>query len=254
MTRYLWVSYGGDARIWLAVALLAAGAGVAYTGIRLPLPVLATRPGKTAATITLVAWAAAVAVFVTCVILYARHEIIEYHLPLRKAAPPDRVAPFTFLAVAVTFVVILTRGSRDRKTALAAAAIGAVAAPFIFELPFDLIVMARVYPPLYPDPALYRVLFFAPLLLMDIATLLLLRLTPLVRLTRAAFFSFALMLAVFAVWALDGFAYPATAVPITLNVVSKLLAFVTLITLFFPQQSRPLPDALPSSKERAQPA
>jgi hypothetical protein len=255
MTHYgAWVSYGGDARIWLAAGLLAAGGAVAYAGIRLPLPTVAARPGKRAATVMLVVWAAAVVVFVTCLVLYARQEVIQYHIPLKKAAPSDRVAPFTFVAVVLTFFVILMRGSRDRGTALVGAVIGAVAAPFIFEFPFDLIVMARVYPPLYPDPALYRALFFAPLLLMDIATLLLLRLTQLARLTRATFFSFALMLGVFAIWALAGFAYPSTAVPITLNVVSKLLAFVTLFTLFFPQRPQTAADAIPRSNEQAQTA
>jgi hypothetical protein len=74
----------------------------------------------------------------------------------------------------------------------------------IFELPFDLIVMARTYPSIPPDPALYRALFFAPLFLIGITTLLLLGLSPMVRLTRATFISFALMLGVFAVWALSG--------------------------------------------------
>ena len=63
--------------------------------------------------------------------------------------------------------------------------------------------MARVYPPIPPDPALYRALFFVPLFLVEIATLLLLRLSPMVRLTRATFFSFGLTLTGFAVWALQ---------------------------------------------------
>ena len=59
-----------------------------------------------------------------------------------------------------------------------------------------------------------------------------------VRLTRPTFFAFALMLAGFAVWALDGFEYPATPVPYALNVVSKLLAFATILTLFLPVRAR----------------
>ena len=106
------------------------------------------------------------------------------------------------------FIIILTRSSPGVGTRLASAAIGAMAAPMIFEFPFDLIVMARTYPPIPPDPALYRALFFVPLFLIEITTLLLLRLSPMVRLTRATFFSFALMLGVFAVWALSGFGYP----------------------------------------------
>ena len=55
-----------------------------------------------------------------------------------------------------------------------------------------------------------------------------------VRLTRATLFAFAPMLAVFAVWALAGFDYPATPLPYALNVVSKLLTFATILTLFLP--------------------
>ena len=74
-----------------------------------------------------------------------------------------------------------------------------------------------------------------PLLLVEITTLLLLRLSPIVRLTRATFFSFALMLDVWAVWALTGFGYPSA--PYAFNVVSKLLAFATVLTLFFSRQA-----------------
>ena len=56
-----------------------------------------------------------------------------------------------------------------------------------------------------------------------------------VRLSRATFFSLALMLAVFAIWALPGFGYPSTPVPYALNAISKLLAFVTILTLFLPR-------------------
>jgi hypothetical protein len=38
-----WVSYAGDARIWLAAGLLAVAGGAALAGIRLPLPVRASR-------------------------------------------------------------------------------------------------------------------------------------------------------------------------------------------------------------------
>lgn len=180
-------------------------------GIRLPLPIRLARPGKTATTVLLSVWGAAVVAFLICLIIYAHGEITQYHLHAGQAAPPDHVAPFTFTAVVVVFFVILLRKSGTAESALPGAFIGAIAAPFIFEFPFDVIISARLYPPLHPDPALYRVLFFA----------------------------FALMLAVFAVWALKGFAYPGTAVPLTLNVVSKALAFVTLLTLFFP---RPRPE------------
>jgi hypothetical protein len=91
-----------------------------------------------------------------------------------------------------------------------------------------------------------------PLFLIEITTLLLLRLSPMVRLTGATFFSFALMLGVFAVWALSGFGYPSAPLPTALNMASKVLAFVTVLTLFVPQ--RPAPEASPRADgdDRAQ--
>jgi hypothetical protein len=233
-----WVSYGGGARIWLAVVLLAASGGLACAGIWLPLPARAARPSRTAVIATLVAWVASIVAWLACIVIYVRQFLHAYHVAIAKAAPPDHVAPVTFVAVLAVFVIILTRSSSEGgRTRLASAAIGAIAAPLIFELPFDLIVMARTYPPIPPDPALYRALFFVPLLLIEITTLLLLRLSPMVQLTSATFFFLALMLGVFAVWALTGFGYPSAVVPTTLNIVSKLLAFAVLLSLFFPQRS-----------------
>lgn len=53
--------------------------------------------------------------------------------------------------------------------------------------------------------------------------------------------SFAAMLTVFAVWGLAGFGYPSEPLPYTLNVVSKILAFVTAVSLFLANPSAPAP-------------
>jgi len=246
MTQYgTWVSYAGDARIWLAAGLLAVAGGVALAGIRLPLPVRPTRPGPVCRVAMIVVWVASIVAFLVCVTIYIKQYIHVYGVTAAAAAPKDPITPVTLTAVVVVFVVIMiiSRGSPNLGMRLASGAIGAMAAPMIFELPFDLIVMARTYPPIPPDPALYRALFFAPLFLIEITTLLLLRLSPMVRLTRATFFSFALMLGVFAIWALSGFGYPSTPLHITLNIASKILAFVTALTLFLPQ--RPAPEQAP---------
>ena len=58
---------------------------------------------------------------------------------------------------------------------------------------------------------------------------------PIVKLSRPAFFCLALILLVFAFWALAGFGYPSVPIPIATNVVSKILAFVTALSLFFPE-------------------
>lgn len=83
---------------------------------------------------------------------------------------------------------------------------------------------------------LYRAYFLAPLILTEITSLSLLALSAMVRLSKGTFVSLALMLAVFAIWGMSGFGYPSSPLPITLNVISKILAFGTTLTLFLPQR------------------
>jgi hypothetical protein len=233
---YLWVSYSGTARIDLAIVLVAASAGAVYAGTRLRGPVRPPKPGQAALPIMVLAWLLSVTAFLVCAHRYVS-ALRQHHLV--HGLPTDPITPVTGACVAAIFVAILivTR-SHDWPTRLASAAAGAIAAPMFFEFPFDLIIMARTYPAIPPDPAMYRVLFFAPLFLVELTTVSFLRLAPAVRLTRATFFSFALMLAVFAVWALSGFAYPATSGPFAFNVLSKILAFATALTLFLPPRSQ----------------
>jgi hypothetical protein len=235
MTQYgTWVSYGGDARIWLATGLLAVAGGVTLAGIRLPLPVRATRPGPAGRAAMIVAWAASIVAFLVGLTIYVRQYIHAYGLTVVKATPKDSIAPVTFTAVVVTFFVIffVSRGSLGFGARLVSGAVGAIAAPMIFELPFDLIVMARTYPSIPPDPALYRAVFFVPLFLIEVTTLLLLRLSPM---------------------ALSGFGYPSAPLPTVLNMVSKILAFVTALTLFLPRRPAPQQAPQPDSNEQAQP-
>ena len=236
MTQYgTWVSYGGAARVGLALVLLAAAGGLAYAGTRLPLPARAARPSRAAAIFMVLTWVLAIATLLICVIVYAQ---LARHGHIAKVPPANPITPVTFIGAAAVFAVILISSTHRPWTRLASAAVGAMAAPMIFELPFDLIVMARTFPPIPPDPALYRALFFLPLFLVEVTTLSLLTLSPMVRLSRATFISFALMLIVFAAWGLSGFAYPSAPVPIALNVLSKLLAFGVTLSLFLPQQAR----------------
>lgn len=227
-----WLPYAGTARVVLALVLLAVAAGVAYAAIRLPLPARPARPTAAARTVRVVAWLFSIVVLAVCVAIVVTHAVHE-HL-LHTAPPADPITPVTFIGVGVIAIAIcIANSSYSLRTLMTSAAIGAMAAPMIFEFPFDLIVMARTHP-IPPDPALYRVLFFAPLLLVEVTTLALLPLAPMVRLSRTACFCFALMLAVFAVWALAGFGYPSAPVPFALNVVSKILALAAGLSLFLP--------------------
>jgi len=272
MTHYgTWVSYSGAARIWLAVVLLGAAALSAAAATRFPVrprpeaaaaagpaaadspaapdgptapdsPAAPARPGRRRRRplliALLVAWALAIVSFGAGAGLYIRQEVREH---IAKAPPADPIFPVTLLGVAAIFLVVLIgrqQGPAGRQhqpgVLVCGAVIGALAAPMVFELPFDLIVMARTYPPVPPDPAGYRALFFVPLLAIEIITLALLAMSPLARLSRLPLLGLALMLALFAVWALTGFGYPLSPVPITLNVLSKLAAFAAVLGLFLP--------------------
>lgn len=231
---YTWLSYAGPARIVLAVVLVAAAAVIVWAGTRLRRAVLPPKPSPPVKVIIVVGLTIAVVAFLVCVSVYAdglrRHNLLRI-LPEN----PSPITPVTAGCAVALFVAIcyLTR-SQEPPVRLASGLVGVMAAPMIFEFPFDLIVMTRVYPPVPPDPSLYRVLFFAPLFLTEFLALSLLSLVPTVRLTKSTFLCFALMLLVFAAWALSGFGFPATPGSYAFNVVSKVIAFVTALTLFIP--------------------
>jgi ABC-2 type transport system ATP-binding protein len=231
-----WVGYSGDAKIELAVGLLAVAGGAAYAGIRLRRPIQAARPPTSVVVLMFSLWAAALIAFLVGLSVYVKQFLHDY--PDIKSGVHNPITPVTLLAAAAIFGIVMTRTGWRYQTRLGSAVVAAMAAPMIFELPFDLIVMARTYPALPPDPALYRAVFFTPLLLVELTTLWLLTLSPMVRVRRATFFCFALMIGVFAIWALFGFGYPQSALPITMNVVSKILAFITALTLFLPDRLR----------------
>jgi len=220
---------GTDA-VFLAVTLLAIGVLLTYLGTRLIGAVGIKRPGKTVSVFMILIWALSLATFLIAVTTYG---LQLYQLHMVEALPTNPISPITALSGIATLVIIsyVTR-SHGLKIALGSAFVGTAAGPMIFELPFDLIVMARTYPPVPPAPTLFRLLFFLPLFLVEISTLSLLTLSPLTNLSKYTMFSLAGMFFVFAVWALSGFSYPSDLLAITLNGISKVLSFATAITLF----------------------
>jgi ABC-2 type transport system ATP-binding protein len=231
-----WVSYGGDAKIELAAGLLAVAGCAAYAGIRLRRPVRAVRPPTSVVVLMFSLWVVALIAFLVGLAVYVQQFVHDY--PHIRSGVHNPITPVTLLAAAAIFGIIMTRTGWRYQTRLGSAVLGAMAAPMIFELPFDLIVMARTYPALPPNPAFYRAVFFTPLIMVELTTLWLLTLSPMVRVRRSTFFCFALMIGVFGIWALSGFGYPQSALPITMNVVSKILAFITALTLFLPDRLR----------------
>jgi hypothetical protein len=240
-----WVSYGGTARVMLAVGLLAVAAGVAYAAVRLRLPFRPAKPGAAARTVIITTWLVTIAVLLVGLVIAVEHVL---HAHMLHTLPVNPITPVTFSGVCLTFVIVLIAGSSyGARTAVASAAIAAMAAPMIFEFPFDLIVMARTYPSIPPDPALVRLEFFAPLCAVEVTTIALLSLSPMMRVSRASLLCLALMLGIFAVWALSGFGYPSAPVPITLNMASKILTFATTLSLFLPQRAAVRPDGTTSA-------
>jgi hypothetical protein len=230
-----WFSYGGASRVVLAVVLVGVAAGAAGVGLRLRVPVRLPEPGRTARIVMLTTWGTAIVAFLVCFSLYV-HQLIQQHLI--DSRPRQPIFPITAGCMIALFLGIMYMGrSLSQEARLSSAFIGAIAAPMIFEFPFDLIVMTRTYPPVPPNPALYRVLFLAPLFLVEFSTLALLSLFR-VRLSRAAFFAFALMLLIFAVWAIFGFGYPSAPLPFAFNAGSKVVAFVVALCLFLAQQGQ----------------
>jgi len=223
-----WVSYSSGEAVLLAIVLIVVAGGFAYAGKRLRFPLEIERPGRTVAGFMIAIWVLAIYSVIVATAVYGLH--------VKQAYPgfvARKVRVGTFIDAPVTFFIILYLTRRwGWKVALASAVIGTAAAPMFFELPFDLIVMARTNPSIPGYPMLYRQLFFLPLFMAELSTISLLTLLPSVRVTAYTCYAMAAMFVVFAIWAVFGFAFPAEPLPLALNVISKILCFVAAIMLF----------------------
>jgi hypothetical protein len=233
MTHQSWSPYAGSNSIILAIILLIVTGGLMYLAFRFPHPIAVKRPGRFLGVALVVMWLLSVTTFLVAVIIYV---LALYQQVDHFTAPVNPITPVTLTSGVVAFFVI---GFLARRSgfwaAVGSAMVGTIAAPMIFELPFDLIVMWRTYPP--APEVLFTLLFFLPLFLVELSSFALLTFSPVVKLSRYTLFLLAGMFLVFAVWAVFGFAYPAAPLPIALNMISKLLAFATAVSLFLPPET-----------------
>jgi hypothetical protein len=236
MTHYgTWSPYGGSGSLLLAGVLLIVTGVLIYLAIRLHHPVEVKRPGKFLRVSLVGIWLLSVTTFLVATIIYA---LADEQQGIHFTGPMNPIAPVTITSAMLAFVVIVVLAQRSGLLiALGSAIVGTIAAPLIFELPFDLIVMWRTYPP--TPGILFTLLYFLPLFLIEVSSFAMLTFSPVVRLSRYTLFLLAGMFLIFVVWALFGFAYPATPLPLILNVISKILAFATAISLFLPQEKSP---------------
>lgn len=228
MTHYVaWSPYVGSDAYILAGSLLLVTCILTSLGFRFRHARAVKGPGMFLGTLILGCWFLSVIAFLTAITAYAlAQQEQEIHFDLTNP-----ITPVTLTSAVIAFFVILylTHQSGPR-IAIVSAIVGTFAAPMIFELPFDLLVMWRTYPP--APPVLYTLLFFLPLFLVELLSFALLSFSPVMKLTRYTLFLLAGMFFLFAIWALFGFAYPSTPIPTALNMLSKVVAFATAVSLF----------------------
>jgi hypothetical protein len=230
MNNHSWSPYVGSGSIILAVVLLIVTAVLMYFAFRLQHPKEVKRPGTFLGVVIVVLWLLSVTTLLVAESIYVL-ALYQQRGPI--TVPKDYIFPVTMTCALVSFFVIAYLARRSGFWgAVVSAIVGTITAPLIFELPFDLIVMWRSHPP--TPGTLFTLLAFLPLFLIEISSFALLAFSPAIKLSRATLFLLAGMFFVFAVWAAFGFAYPATAFPIAMNVISKILAFATAVSLFLP--------------------
>ena len=232
MTHQAWSPYGGSNSIILAIVLLLVAGVLMYLAFRFHHPIAVKRPGKVLGVSIVVIWLLSVTTFLVAVIIYVR---ALYQQVGHFTGPANPITPVTETSGLVAFFVIAYLARRSGFwAAVGSAIVGTIAAPMIFELPFDLIVMWRTYPP--APEVLFTLLFFLPLFLVEISSFAMLTFSTAMRLSRYTLFLLAGMFLIFAVWAAFGFAYPAAPLPIALNMISKILAFAAAVSLFLPPE------------------
>jgi hypothetical protein len=225
---YSWAAYTGVGAIILAVILAVVTAALVVAAARLRAPVPGPTAGGGVTAFLVVAWLLAIVTFLVDLVVYGE-QAREVHLTL--PSPPNYVTPVTFVSAGVCFLVVAFLTPARLRTRLANALFCACAGPMVFELPFDLIVMTRTSA-ISPAPGLYIALFFLPLFAIEVLTIALAATRTGVQVTRWTAVWLAGMFAVFAVWALIGFEYPWGGLPLAFNIVSKVLAFATTLSLF----------------------
>jgi len=209
--------------MFLALVLVAVGSLLAYAGLRLKSVVRFQRLGKAACVFTTLTWILSLA---TMLVFYGLLTTLARQEQTVQLSNP--ITPITIGSGICTFIILAyTLKSHGLKLALGSAFVGTVAAPMIFELPFDLIVIGRSNASIF-----LALLFFLPLFLVEVSTMSLLQLSPLTNVSKYTMFSLGGMFIVFAVWAFFGFSYPSNPLSFTLNVISKIICFITAITLF----------------------
>lgn len=234
MTRNeTWSPFVGSSSILLTLVLVVIAGGLVFWGVRLKRPITFQGPGKFVGFVLVVLLLVLITDFIVSIGAYV---LALEQQRVHFVTPNNPITPYTLASAVVSFLVILTLAKKSGpRIAVGSAIVGTMAAPMIFELPYDLIAMGRTFP---PDPGpLYTLMFFLPLFGIEFTCFALLTLSPLTRISRLTLLLLASMFLVFAIWAASaGFGYPDAPWPLACNVISKILAFVIAVSLFVPER------------------
>ena len=183
-------------------------------------PIQLPHPGRILKVVLVIIWIIPILFFLAVIRVIAEKT--------HNAPSTGPILPITIASAVITFAYLeyVTRKG-GILSALGNGFIGAVAGPMVFEFPFDLIVIR-----LLTIGPFGIIIFFGPLFTVIFTTLALLLFSKRTAITKYSLYSLAAMFLVFALWALEGFSYPSNPISFTLNAVSKVLSFTTIIAMF----------------------
>jgi hypothetical protein len=152
--------YVGTEALVLAAGLFVVAAVLVYLGTRLHHPIGVQKTGTTAGILLVVIWLLSFLALFNAGLLYYVTAAQQFG---NVTPPTDPITPITDLSALVTFIAIAFLGRHHGlKAALGSAIVGTIAAPMLFELPFDLITIWKTHS---PEPAvLFNMILFFPLL------------------------------------------------------------------------------------------
>jgi hypothetical protein len=227
----LWARYSGSDRTALTAILAMIALALLIGAFRVRGSFRPPAVGRSGLVTLLTLWPLSIVAFLVAATIYVaqfRHDYPTF------SAPQSPILPVTLSAAALTFLVLAYAWRGRDRARLVGPTMAALAAPMVFELPFDLIVMGRTTPPVMPHPGLWRMLFFTPLFIVELCTIALLLAVPGIRLTRWTWAALAAQFLVFTWWASIGFGYPDQPLPHVANVIAKLCAFAVVWTMLLP--------------------
>jgi hypothetical protein len=169
-----WVPYTGTRAFVLAMVLFAVTVALTYSGTRLRRRLQVQRPSKAIGFFLVAFWVVNLAVFGIFIETYALALFQQYgHVQLVS----NPITPITVISGLVTCILIAFFARHHGfAPALGSAIVGTIPRPMIIEFPFDLIVGSRTFA---PEPAtLYTLLYFLPLILLELSSYSLLTLSP----------------------------------------------------------------------------